>query len=196
MLQEIKIGMKFNDWTILDDTPIRENEKYRNRSFKVRCKCGKEHIVLISSLRTGASKMCRSCSSKECMSDKFKATWNPQVYGGLGNTLYSSIKNRAKHRGIEFELSKEFMWELLEKQQFKCALSGLDIHLSTKLNKSRTNPEYSLITASLDRINSDKDYTEDNVQWIHKDINKMKNAFDQSYFIQICSLIHQVHGKQ
>jgi hypothetical protein len=29
-----------------------------------------------------------------------------------------------------------------------------------------------------------------------KDINKMKNAFDQSYFIQICSLIHQVHGKQ
>lgn len=190
MLQKVIIGMVFNDWTVVDDTPIIENKKYRNRSFRVKCKCDKEHVILISSLRTGTSKMCRSCSSKECMSDKFKATWIPQTCGDLGGTLYCSIKNRAKYREIPFNLSKEFMWNLLEKQQFKCALSGLDIHLSTKLNKSGTNPDYSLITASLDRINSDKDYTEDNVQWVHKDVNKMKNAFDQSYFLHICSLIN------
>lgn len=189
MLQEVTKGMVFNSWVIIDDTPIKKNKNYRNRSFLVECKCGKQDIVFISALRTGASKMCRSCSSKQCMTDNFKATWKSKVCGELGGTLYCSIKNRAKHRGIFFDLSKEFLWQLLVDQNFKCALSGLDIHLSTKLNSSGTNPDYKEITASLDRIDSSKSYTKDNVQWIHKDINKMKNAFNQDYFIEICSRI-------
>jgi hypothetical protein len=44
-------------------------------------------------------------------------------------------------------------------------------------------------TASLDRIDSSKGYCEDNVQWVHKDINRMKNTFDQDYFISLCKLI-------
>jgi hypothetical protein len=189
MLQVITNGMSFNDWTIIDDNPIIKNKKYRNRSFRVKCKCGNESVVLISSLRIGASKMCRSCSSRNCMSDKFKSTWQPNACGDLGGTLYCSIKNRAKHRGIEFNLSKDFMWELLKKQNFKCALSGVDIQLSTKLTSKGTNPDYKSITASLDRIDSSKYYTKDNVQWIHKDVNKMKNSFNQSYFINMCKLI-------
>jgi hypothetical protein len=195
MLQKVIKGMTFNDWTIVDDAPIKKSEKYRNRSFLVKCKCGKEDIVFISALRTGASKMCRSCSSRHCMSDNFKATWKPKSCGNLGSTLYCSIKSRAKSRGISFELTKEFLWQLLVDQNFKCALSGIDIHLSTKLNKRGTNPEYKEITASLDRIDSSKSYTQDNVQWIHKDINKMKNAFDQNYFIETCSRISKYNGK-
>lgn len=42
---------------------------------------------------------------------------------------------------------------------------------------------------SLDRIDSKKGYVVGNVQWVHKDINRMKNTFPQDYFIQVCKQI-------
>jgi hypothetical protein len=44
-------------------------------------------------------------------------------------------------------------------------------------------------TASLDRINSDLGYVYGNIQWIHKDINKMKNDYEQNYFILLCKKV-------
>lgn len=44
-------------------------------------------------------------------------------------------------------------------------------------------------TASLDRIDSSKGYTEDNVWWINKHVNIMKNVYELDYFLDICSLI-------
>ena len=44
-------------------------------------------------------------------------------------------------------------------------------------------------TASLDRIDSNKGYTIDNVQWVHKDINKMKMDLEEDVFIDNCKLI-------
>ncbi len=45
------------------------------------------------------------------------------------------------------------------------------------------------MTASLDRIDSTKGYTLDNIQWIHKDLNKMKMNFANDYFIKTCKLV-------
>lgn len=50
-------------------------------------------------------------------------------------------------------------------------------------------------TASLDRIQNDKGYIEGNVQWVHKDINRMKNIFEQNYFIDICKKIIETKQK-
>ena len=44
-------------------------------------------------------------------------------------------------------------------------------------------------TASLDRIDSSKGYTTDNIQWVHKDINIMKNDYGNDYFIEICKKV-------
>ena len=76
----------------------------------------------------------------------------------------------------------EQAWQLFENQEHRCALSGLLLNFP----KDR-NPHGG--TASLDRIDSDGDYTLDNVQWVHKDINKLKNAFNQSYFIELCKAV-------
>jgi hypothetical protein len=72
-------------------------------------------------------------------------------------------------------------------QQFKCKLSGLSINV-TKFTK-KTNPDYSKFNASLDRIDSTKGYVEGNVQWVHRDIDKIKWKFEQSYFIKLCKKI-------
>lgn len=41
-------------------------------------------------------------------------------------------------------------------------------------------------TASLDRKDSLKGYTIDNIQWLHKDVNQMKRNYSEEYFINTC----------
>lgn len=45
------------------------------------------------------------------------------------------------------------------------------------------------MTASLDRIDSSRGYEIDNIQWVHKDVNKMKMGLSQNEFIDICKII-------
>jgi hypothetical protein len=105
--------------------------------------------------------------------------------GGLSGAKWAVIRNRYKYRKSrsfhDFDITVEYAWALYEKQGGKCALTGLPIELGHK----QTDPS----TASLDRINSKIGYVEGNVQWIHKDINKMKNIFDQDYFIEMCKRV-------
>lgn len=44
-------------------------------------------------------------------------------------------------------------------------------------------------TASLDRIDSSRGYVEGNVQWVHKDVNFMKQALSQERFVELCTLV-------
>lgn len=46
-------------------------------------------------------------------------------------------------------------------------------------------------TASLDRIDSSKGYIPGNVQWVHKDVNKMKLALSEKRLLELCTLIVQ-----
>jgi len=69
------------------------------------------------------------------------------------------------------------------KQDKKCALSGVDIGFSKKtIDKHET-------TASLDRIDSSKGYIIENIQWIHKEVNRMKMDMDETRFIRWCDMI-------
>lgn len=94
-------------------------------------------------------------------------------------TYYSDVKSDAKQRGIEFNLSKEYLWELYLKQNKKCQLTGLEINLNYS-EKNNTQ------TASLDRINSFLGYTESNVQWVHRKANFIKMKLTQDELVEIC----------
>jgi hypothetical protein len=77
------------------------------------------------------------------------------------------------------DLTPEFLWEMYEKQNGKCALSGTPITISTGARG----------TASLDRVDSKQGYSKSNVQWVHKNINMMKQSFSQEHFISLCLLV-------
>lgn len=85
-----------------------------------------------------------------------------------------------------FKVSIKELWELFEKQNRQCSLSGLDIQFGVQ---SRVKEKQKECTASLDRVDNSRGYTIDNVQWVHKDINKMKNTHSQEAFINICKLV-------
>ena len=79
----------------------------------------------------------------------------------------------------------EYIDSLLNEQHHVCAISGMPIHLSSEKRRSKDFCN----TASLDRIDSKMGYELGNVQWVHKDVNLMKNYFSNEYFISVCKLI-------
>ena len=66
----------------------------------------------------------------------------------------------------------------------KCKLSNIEIYF----NKKCGNKKYK--TATLDRIDSTLGYIKTNVQWVHRDINKLKSNFPESYLIKLCGRIY------
>lgn len=108
--------------------------------------------------------------------------------GLVCGTLTTYLRRKARERNLEWALSEEYLWDLFCSQDSKCALSGVDIVLTTKRNK-HNNLDRTILTASLDRIDSSKGYVVGNVQWLHKTINIMKQSLSDSDFITWCKLI-------
>ena len=133
--------------------------------------------------------------------------YSPKHYGcgDLSKSIYSHYKRNAKRRNLEFNVSIEFLWSLFLKQNKKCALSGIDIYLRPE-DKSSTithnnkngfqNLDFSKFNASLDRKDSLKGYTEDNVQWVERRINIIKNDLSQEDFIELCKKITNYANQQ
>jgi ribosomal protein L37AE/L43A len=112
---------------------------------------------------------CKSCSNHD---NNFAGK-----HHFIPHTWFNMKKKAGISRGYAWDLTIENIWDLYEKQDSVCALSGLPIGWSSKGLTA---------TASIDRIDSSEGYILENVQLVHKDINFMKQQFDQEYFINLC----------
>ena len=128
--------------------------------------------------------VCKSCrttrankSSKRNASMENNPAW--KGYKEIPMGWFSKYFLR-KGRNRTGDVTLEDIWDMYELQDMKCALSGVPI--SFKKTESG-------ISASIDRIDSNKEYTKDNIQLVHKDVNIMKNKFKQVDFIEFCILI-------
>lgn len=131
--------------------------------------------------------MCKSCATKVANAKKIGK--DKSTFGDLGGVFANMTKKEARRRNLEYSVTNEYLWNLFLKQGKKCALTGLDITLSHKLKNKC--PNYDLITASLDRIDSSKGYIKDNIQWVHKVINIMKNTLTNEQFIFMCTKVSE-----
>src|SRR3990167_2161042 len=82
--------------------------------------------------------------------------------------FWNIILRTCKKRNIPITVTKDQAYNLFLSQERKCSLSGILIDFP-KNTKDISTYNYA---ASLDRINSSKEYCLENIQWIHKDINK------------------------
>lgn len=159
--------MKFGKWTCLDYVG--------NSKWRCICECGNYSNISGIALRSGNSNQCRKC--------QFKLYIKKEEFR---DTFFKRYINSAKVRNLQFNITKEYVYELFLKQNRKCALSGIDIKFANTSKEHLTG----FTTASLDRIDSSKGYVEGNVQWIHKDINKIKNNISQERFLELCQKIN------
>jgi hypothetical protein len=158
------------------ETEIKFNGKIKQYHAKwyCKCECGNIKSIRASNL---ISKNTISCG---CHKRNSLWTGYEEISGNFWNSIITSAKKRQKI----FSISIQYAWKLFKKQNGLCALSGKKIILEKRWSKKRM-----LHTASLDRIDSSKGYIEGNVQWVHKDVNFMKQAFSQEKFIALCNEI-------
>ena len=121
-------------------------------------------------------KVCKECSNKDPKNNSHMGWYK----GVLRKSFVHKYKTNAKLRGIPWNVSFEYLADLLIDQDFKCALSGIEIQAMEVTNN-----------ASLDRIDSSLGYIENNVQWVTSKVNMMKQHYTQEEFIEVCVSVAQ-----
>lgn len=167
----IKLQDKFGDLTVIDKDGTKRGERY----WKCLCSCGK--TISMSSFDVKYRLHCGDVSHKTREKSKMY-----QGYGEIHKSYWTSLKNSAKKRKLEFSITIEDAWNLFIKQNRLCKLTGLPL---TFKSKSRLYDG----TASLDRINPSRGYTIDNIQWVNKHINIMKSSWTEEEFVTFCKQI-------
>lgn len=114
---------------------------------------------------------------------------NSNGWRGVGNLPgqhFAAIYHSSLIRKLPFEITIEDAWFQFQKQNGRCALTGLPLCFVGQRQKKKTAEGQ---TASLDRIDSSKGYTKDNICWVHKTVNHMKNKYSVERFLEICQLV-------
>jgi hypothetical protein len=180
------IGQVFGDFIVLSKSNTKRDPGGDYVAMWL-CKCqscGLEKEIRSKNLkRTDRIRTC-DCHLKQKMSENGKKCRKGSK--NISGAYWFSLKRDAKKRGFEFLISIDYGQLLLEKQNFKCSLTGIPIVRELSNSPWLRQGEN---TASLDRIDSSKGYIEDNVQWVHKDINFMKSNLKQEDFINWCKLV-------
>jgi hypothetical protein len=176
---EIKIkdisGKKFGQLTAISLDKSKKNKKgWILPRWLCLCNCGNTYKVYYNHLRDGTTTRCLQCTHK--------SQENKEEFSNL---FWRQIVKEAKKRNINISIKKTDAYNVLIKQNKKCILSNIPLYMSNSVrNHNKT-------TASLDRINSNKGYTIDNIQWVHKHINIMKHNYDLEYFLFLCLCINK-----
>lgn len=165
-------GQKFGKLLVIEKKP---SNKRNHSMWLCICDCGKETITMGGSLIQGATKSC-GCLVHETLWKGFEE---------ISGSYWGRCERGANNRGLKFNLSIKDAWKKFLDQNRKCALSGRILLFNPKYCDPRySGPEWQ--TASLDRIDSNKGYSIDNIQWVHVSVNYMKMDINQSDFIKLC----------
>ena len=140
-----------------------------------------------------------SCSGKSPKNMKmFYEIGVPYQFNGGENKLVteeqklkSSMRDfakRARNRKKKFfeELDIEKMIEIWNSQNGKCKFTGVDLVLPHEENYKSTSNNYK---ASIDRIDSSKPYTIDNIQFVSYSVNNLKNTMTEAEVKEFFNII-------
>ena len=182
----IKSGDKFNRLTVLhyDHT----NSK-KSRIYKCECSCHDKNIVYVAAnlLRSGNTQSCGCLNNGR---GKLNKAW--KGFEDISGWWWSNKRWSAKKRKIPWNITIEEAWNQFILQSKKCILTGLDLYFG----KDVYDDSHGNGTASIDRKNSSIEYNKDNIQFVHKDINRMKMDYDQDYYIKMCCLVTKYNNKE
>lgn len=174
------LGKRFGKWTVIA-TGFQAGHKklVKHRAFIARCDCGSYGRINKHTLFSGKSSSCQKCMR---VGEK-NASW--RGYKDIPQHVFGIMCRAAKVRDLPVEITIEDLQAQWEKQGGKCALTGLPIRIG-----SHTAGR----VASVDRIDNKRGYAKDNIQWVHKDVNLMKNKFDEEYFLEMCKRVVEHHA--
>ena len=168
--RQIKIGDKYKHWTVINGPQTTEHQCV---VWECQCDCGNTRWIQGNEL-TNPNKcfQCAKCAAKD--RGAIQAERNGKV-GELTLTRYTKLQRSAETRNISFNVSMEYLWNLFEYQNHTCAITGDYIS--------------SITEASLDRIDSNGNYEEGNVQWVTYQANVSKHTMNMNELYEFCKKV-------
>lgn len=145
------------------------------------CDCGNVSHPYVRSLLHGRSQSC-GCRRDQYEKISGQNSKNYTGYKKLDGSLWHRFQRRAKTKGLTFEIDLRYAWELFENQKGLCAMTGVPLTIGSRG------------TASLDRIDPSVGYIHGNLQWVHKNVNFMRNIYSIEHFVEVCLLVAHKHG--
>ena len=165
------VGRRFNRLIVLE-----EGEKTsigKNVTWRCLCDCGKETLVLSSSLLSGKTESC-GCLKIERLREAQKLP----VGEAAKNIYYKQVVRRAKENNLELDLSKE---DILILSQYNCAYCGSGPSSTIGLKNKKLNGTFTY--NGLDRVDNTKGYTKGNVVPCCYKCNRMKGTLSKTEFL-------------
>ncbi len=150
-----------------------DRTKTRGAIWVCICECGRTTKLSSHALTSGNNSTCGDHNTHGAS----------ERIGDIPLSHLNAIRQNATKRQHPFWVSGEYLWELFQKQNKKCALSGVPLEFTPDKNASAGK---SKTTASLDRIENAFGYIPGNVRWVHKDLNKMRLDHSDAEFLEWC----------
>ena len=181
-------GKKFNRLLVLSKA---ENGGKDNKiSFwNCRCDCGVIKRIRTSQIKNGHTKSCGCWNLEQIRNRNFKK--NPSTTKlGFGtaafNRVFKFYKKNAEKAGREFSLSRELFYELIKQDCYYCGATPTNMVKNTHKNGH-------CLYNGLDRLDSTKGYTENNVVPCCVECNFMKKNMTSDKFVnQIITIYNHI----
>ena len=160
-----RLGIRYTDesWSKEDKVFFKEN--FGKKSLRSLCKLMNKSMQTLQKMK---NKMNLSI-------ERFK----PIEYKDIKNKFWKSVIGGARNRGLSFNITPKYVWDIFISQKMRCALTGWEISFDDKVER----------TASIDRINSSIGYEMGNIQVVHKSINKLKMAWPETFLFDASKAI-------
>lgn len=156
--------------------------KHSRSHFLFKCDCGKEKVILGAVVVSGNTKSC-GCLATEAK----KAKRISEHYCEI-TAIMLGYKRHARSRGLEFMLNRQFVAEIVCKPCYYCGAPPSNF-MKTK------NSIIGLPFSGIDRVDSKKDYLENNVVPCCKMCNNAKSNYSidafKAWVIRISAMADQ-----
>lgn len=177
-------GRVYNVGDIIMNLEILKINSGSKISYEVKClECSNiyntGHSILNRKSKGIGLGKCNNCYSPDMKSKKKHL----MLTKNISLTHYNKIQRQAELRGIKFDVTPQYLESIFNGV---CYFSGIEINIGTY---SRSKGVSDLGNASLDRLDSNKGYIENNVVWVYKPINVMKHTLTKDGFIDLCEKI-------
>lgn len=215
------VGQRFGKLVVVEESNKFKGGKYPARAWKCKCDCGNEKIIRQDNLLKKATKscgclsleilhknqskerngLCKICNkpykyyhtrdftcSEECYKIYHKQI-NKKRRDNLPKTFNERLKRileRIKSINKKTDITIEFLKELLINQNNCCSVSNIPFELSYK--------ELSPWSLSIDRIDSAKCYTKDNIRLVCLMYNLAKNIWTDNDVIKLAKMLPSSNG--
>ena len=144
----IQPGEKYNRLTCVR---FSHTGNHQRSYFVFRCDCGKEKTILGSLVTCGNTKSC-GCFSSEIKRNKRISKNHSEL-----TAIILGYKRHALARGFSWSLTRDFVKEIINRNCFYCGSPPSNV------KKTKNSIDGGLFYSGIDRIDSTKNYTEDNV---------------------------------